>query len=105
MKKIIFAVAGLAGLAGLAACGGGGGDHAAIVKACMEDGSSDQKTCDCMADSAQESLDKSLFSKLAKAAREGEESADAIMGDLTPAEQGQFMTFAMQAAMTCGMGE
>ncbi|WP_143435266.1 hypothetical protein [Henriciella aquimarina] len=102
MKKTAF---GLLGLMTLAACGGGGSDRAAIVDACMNDNANDKKTCECMADAAEKNLDKGLYSKLAKAAREGEESANEIMGDLTPEQQGQFMSFAMQAAMTCGMSE
>ncbi|MEQ9315473.1 MAG: hypothetical protein RLN72_06440 [Henriciella sp.] len=100
MKKTIFASV---ALLGLAACGGGGGgDRAALIDACVADGGTDQATCECMADSAEKNLDKDLYSKLAKAAKEGEEAANAIMEDLTPEQQGQFMSFAMQAAMTCG---
>lgn len=99
MKKTIFASA---ALLGLAACGGGGGDRAALVDACVADGGTDKATCECMADSAEKNLDKDLYRKLAKAAEEGEEAANAIMEDLTPEQQGQFMSFAMQAAMTCG---
>ena len=99
MKKFVFAAA---GLMTLAACGGGGGNRAALVDACVADGSTDKATCECMADSAEKNLDKDLYSKLAKAAKDGEEAADKIMNDLTPEQQGQFMAFAMQAAMTCG---
>lgn len=99
MKKTMFASA---ALLGLAACGGGGSDRAALVNACVEDGSTDEATCECMADAAENNLDDDLYSKLAKAARDGEEAADKIMNDLTPEQQGQFMSFAMQAAMTCG---
>ncbi|MEQ8556677.1 MAG: hypothetical protein RIB03_00030 [Henriciella sp.] len=102
MKKIFIASA---GLLALAACGGGGNDRQAIIDACVSDGTSDQKTCECMADSAEENLDDDLYSKLADAAREGSEGAEEIMGDLTPQQQTQFMSFAMQAAMTCGMSE
>jgi hypothetical protein len=89
----------------LAACGGAGGDKQAIVDACVEDGSSDKATCECMADAAEKNLDKELFGKLAKAARQGSDKAQDMMEDLKPEEQTQFMSFAMQAAMTCGMGE
>ncbi|RIJ14380.1 hypothetical protein [Henriciella mobilis] len=89
----------------IAACGGGGNDKQAIVDACVADGSSDQATCECMADAAEKNLDGKLFSMLADAARDGSEATEEIMGDLTPEQQTQFMSFAMQAAMTCGMGE
>ncbi|WP_370236807.1 MULTISPECIES: hypothetical protein [Henriciella] len=100
MKNIVFVSA---ALFGLAACGGGGGgNRAALVDACLEDGSTDKATCECMADSAEKNLSNDLYGKLAKAAKEGEEAAESMMEDLTPEEQGQFMSFAMQAAMTCG---
>ena len=102
MKKIYLA--GL-GLFALAACGGGGGDRAAIVNACVEDGGSNQETCECMADAAEENLDDELYSMLADAAREGEEAAEEIMGELNSEQQTQFMSFAMQAGMTCGMDQ
>ena len=97
MKNFIFASA----LAmGLAACGGGGGAKAALVKACTEDGT-DVAECQCMADAAAEELDASTFDKLVQLAKEGGESAEAVLSDLTPEEQGEFMAFAMKAAMTC----
>ncbi|MGB3626469.1 MAG: hypothetical protein WA989_11590 [Henriciella sp.] len=99
MKKTMLASA---ALFGLAACGGGGGDRAALVNACVDDGSMDQATCECMADSAEKNLDDDLYSKLAQAAKDGEEATEEIMNDMTPEQQGQFMSFAMQAAMTCG---
>lgn len=101
--KIIYTIP--AALLALAACGGGASDHQAIVDACLNDGTSDQETCECMADSAQEELDGDLFSKLADAARSGSDAAEDMMGDLSPEEQTQFMSFAMQAAMTCGMNQ
>ncbi|MEM5517820.1 hypothetical protein WNY37_12755 [Henriciella sp. AS95] len=100
MRSFVFASA---ALFGLAACGGGGGSNReALVSACLDDGSTDKETCECMADSAEKNLSDDLYGKLAKAAKEGEESANAMMEDLSPEEQGQFMSFAMQAAMTCG---
>lgn len=89
----------------IAACGGAGGDKQAIVDACVADGSSDKATCECMADAAEEKLDGKLFGMLADAARKGSDASDDMLNDLTPEQQGQFMSFAMQAAMTCGMGE
>ncbi len=84
----------------LAACGGGG-DHAAIVDACMAENGADQKTCDCMADTAEKELSGPLFSKLAKAAREGGEGANDVMAELSGDDQAEFVAFAMKAAMTC----
>ena len=40
-----------------------------------------------------------------EAAKNGDEDTSEMMNDLTGEEQTQFMTFAMQAAMTCGMAE
>ena len=92
-----------AAVATLAACGGGGGDRQAIIDACMQDGGSDQATCECMADSAKENLDGALYSKFAKAAKTGGEDANEMLSDLKAEEQSQFMTFVMQAAVKCGM--
>ena len=52
-------------------------------------------------DAAAEELDASTFDKLVQLAKEGGESAEAVLSDLTPEEQGEFMAFAMKAAMTC----
>ncbi|MEO0981154.1 MAG: hypothetical protein AAFX03_00715 [Pseudomonadota bacterium] len=84
--------------AALAACGGGGGGKAELVKACTDDGES-AEMCNCMADAAEENLKPATFQKLVQAAKEGD--PDSIMSDLTPEEQGEFMTFAMQAGLTC----
>lgn len=102
MKIVHFAPA---ALLALAACGGAGGDRQAIVDACVEDGSASTETCECMATAAEENLDGPLFKKLAEAAKNGDEDTSEMMNDLTGEEQTQFMTFAMQAAMTCGMAE
>ena len=102
MKKFLFAAG---GLMLLTACGGGN-DRAAIIDSCMAEGGSDKKTCECMADAAEENLNDKLYGKLADAARKGDENAaNALMDDLSPEDQGQFMAFAMQAAMTCGAAE
>ena len=101
--KLIY-LAPFAALA-IAACGGGAGDRQAIVDACVEDGSTDKETCECMATAAEENLDGALFGKLAKAARDGEDNTSEMMNDLSGEEKTQFMSFAMQAAMTCGMAE
>lgn len=91
---------------GLAACGGGsGGAKAALVKSCMDDGDSDQKTCSCMADMAVEKLDPKLVNILVESTKA--EDTDAYMmskmGELEPAEMTQFMTVMMGAATECGM--
>jgi hypothetical protein len=100
MKKIIFASA---GLMTLAACGAGGGDRQAILNTCMEDGGMEKADCECMADSAEENLNDDLYTKFAKAARQGESAAEEMMNDLSPEEQGQFVGFVMQAAMSCNI--
>ena len=89
---------------GLAACGGGGGGgKAALIKACTADGQGTKEECTCMADAAEEKLDKPLFTKLVKAATNGEDGVQAMIGDLSAEEQGKFMGFAMSAAMQCGI--
>ena len=88
---------------GLAACGGGGGgDRQALVSVCVEDGTS-QEACECMADTAREELSDDVYAAVVKAAREGTDSAEDALNDLTAAQQGEFMGFAMKAAMSCGM--
>lgn len=103
MKKVMFASA----LAmGLAACGGGsGGAKAALVESCMEDGSSDQETCSCMAEAAVEKLDPKMVNILVEATKAEDEDAYMMsqMGELEPAEMTQFMTVMMGAATECGM--
>ena len=89
---------------GLAACGGDGGGKAALVKSCVDDGSESKENCVCLADAAEEQLDKPMFTKLVKAAQDGDDGIEAMIGELSAEEQGKFMGFAMSAAMTCGMG-
>ncbi len=87
---------------GLAACGGGGGDRAVLLKACVDDGT-DAKACECMADAAKTELIPKMYQVLVKAAKAGPDGAEDALSKLEPAEQGEFMGFAMKAAMTCGM--
>ena len=98
MNKFILASA---GLILLAACGGGAGDRQAIVSACVEDGGMSQEGCECLADTAKENLSADLYGKMADAARASDAEADEMLNDLGPEEQGEFMAFAMQAAVTC----
>jgi len=91
---------------GLAACGGGGGGaKAALVKSCVADGSSDEKTCSCMADMAVDKLDPKLVGILVEASKAEDEDAYMMskMGELSPEEMTSFMTVMMGAATECGM--
>lgn len=103
MKKVILAsVFAL----GLAACGGGGGGaKAALVKSCLDDGSTDEKTCSCMADMAVDKLDPKLVNILVEATKAEDEDAFMMskMGELSPEEMTSFMTVMMGAATECGM--
>jgi hypothetical protein len=88
---------------GLAGCGGGGGaDRAALIKACQDEGSMEDGACDCMADSAKDELSPKLYKMLVDAAKSGGSPED-TMNDLSPEDQGEFMGFAMKAAMSCGV--
>jgi basic membrane lipoprotein Med (substrate-binding protein (PBP1-ABC) superfamily) len=91
---------------GLAACGGGGGGaKAALVKSCLDDGSSDETTCNCMADVAVDKLDPKLVGILVEATKAEDEDAFMMskMGELSPEEMTSFMTVMMSAATECGM--
>jgi basic membrane lipoprotein Med (substrate-binding protein (PBP1-ABC) superfamily) len=103
MKKVILAsVFAL----GLAACGGGGGGaKAALVKSCLDDGTTDDKTCSCMADMAVDKLDPKLVNILVEATKAEDEDAFMMskMGELSPEEMTSFMTVMMGAATECGM--
>jgi len=87
---------------GLVGCGGAGGDRAAIVEACVTDGSS-QESCECMAKAAEEDLTSEQFATLGKAARGGPESMDNMFDNLSDEDQAAFMGFAMKAGMSCGL--
>lgn len=99
MKKLFIASA---ALLALAACGGGG-DRAAIVNSCVDEGGMSKESCECMADSAKENLDGDLYKKFARAVKSGEDATDKMMEDLPPEDQGKFVGFIMTAAMSCGM--
>jgi hypothetical protein len=86
----------------LAGCGGTGADRAAIVEACVSDGSG-QESCECMAKAAEEDLSGEHFAKLGKAARAGEDGMDEMFDNLSAEEQAAFMGFAMKAGMSCGL--
>lgn len=102
MKKVFFAsVFALA----LAACGGGN-KEAQLAKMCMDEGDNSSVECDCMAKTAVDKLDGDMVNLLLKAAKKGDDTDAAMtemMGDLTPAQMGQFMTFGMEIATTCGV--
>ena len=103
MNKVIFAS--LFAI-GLAACGGaGGGAKAALVKSCLDDGSTDESTCNCMADKAVNDLDPKLVNILVEATKAEDEDAFMMsqMGELSPEEMTSFMTVMMGAATECGM--
>lgn len=103
MNKVIFASV----LAmGLAACGGGsGGAKAALVQSCLDDGTSDEKTCNCMADMAVDKLDPKLVDIIVEATKAEDEDAFMMskMGELSPEEMTSFMTVMMGAATECGV--
>lgn len=105
MKKLLMGSVMALGLVGLSACGGGTPSKAQLVKACVEDGDGGtQEECKCMVDQAEENLSKDSYAKFAKAAVSGD--AEAAMGEMMaddPELMGEFMGFAMAAAMTCGL--
>lgn len=104
MKKVIFAS--LFAI-GLAACGGGGasGAKAAMVSSCLEDGGTDEATCNCMADQAIDNLDPKLVDIIVEATKAEDEDAFMMskMSELSPEEMTSFMTVMMGAATECGM--
>ena len=91
---------------GLAACvGGPGAAKAAIVEACMEEDGGTQKSCTCFADLAVEKLDPEIVDALAEAAKADDPEAvmASKMGELGPAEMGQFVELMMEASSKCEM--
>lgn len=90
----------------LAACGGGGNKSGELAKLCMDEGGSSAEECSCMADAAVEKLDPDMVNMLITAAKAGDESDSQMaemMGDLSPEQMQQFMTFAMESAAACGV--
>lgn len=102
MKKVIIASV---MAIGLAACGGGGGDKAALVKACLDDGDGTQKECECMADAFVKDLDPKVLDLIVEAskAEDSEAAVMAGMGELEPEQLQSMMTVMMGAAGTCGL--
>lgn len=101
MKK--FAIAAVAAFA-LAGCGAiGGGEKAAMVKACTDSGET-AANCTCIADSLEKSLDKDTFKSVATAMAAGEEEGNKMMEELPADKQGAVMGALMSAGMGCMMG-
>ena len=90
---------------GLAACGSGGNEKAIIVEACLEDGSSDAKTCDCMADQFVDNLDPAMLKLIVESSKAEDQDQYMMskMGELTPEQMTSFMTVTMSAATECGL--
>jgi hypothetical protein len=99
MRVVILAVA-AAGLA-LSGCSGGGG-KAALVEACMKD-DQEKKTCECMADEFEQTLDKDVFNAMVLGAQGKEAEAEKIMNELPMEKQFSIAPAAMGAMMKCGM--
>lgn len=97
MKNLILLAA--AGLC-LAACAPGG--KAAIVKACVDDGT-ERKTCECMAKELEAKVDKEAFQAMVLGAQGKDAEAEAILKKLPMDKQFSVATGAMSAAMTCGL--
>ncbi|MEL6691943.1 MAG: hypothetical protein AAFQ12_02780 [Pseudomonadota bacterium] len=92
---IIMTISALA----LTACGGGGKKQA-MISACVDQGGNSQANCTCIADTAEDMLDNSLFAKLADSTARGEGMQD-LMNELTPAQESQFMSFALSVGNKC----
>ncbi|MDJ0920390.1 MAG: hypothetical protein QNI84_04635 [Henriciella sp.] len=87
----------------LAACGGGGNLEAKLTASCLEDGSATAEQCECMTKAAVDGLDRDLLVKMVDAseAEDSDAAMMAIMADLSPEQQTQFMTVMMGAMTTC----
>lgn len=103
MRVVLMAVvaAGLT-VSGCDAIGlGGGGDKAELVKACVADGE-EQKTCDCVADELEKTVDKDAFKAMVLGAQGKDAEAEAIMEGLSMEKQFSVATGAMGAMAKCG---
>jgi len=101
MKHIVLAA--LAALA-LTGCGAiGGGEKAAMVKACTDSGEP-AEDCTCIADNLETNLDADTFKVVATAMAAGEAEGNQTMEDLPADKQGAVMGALMSAGMTCMMG-
>lgn len=101
MKTLILAAAAALLLTGCGAIGGG--EKAAMVKACVDSGETD-KNCTCIADKLEAGLDKDTFKAVAGAMAAGEEEGNKLMEALPADKQGAVMGALMTAGMTCMMG-
>lgn len=103
MKKT-FIIAACA--ATLAACGGGGDKASELAKLCVDEGGSTAAECECMATAAVEKLDGDMVDMLLVAAKAGDDSDTQMaemMGDMSPEQMQQFMTFAVESSTACGV--
>lgn len=98
-----FLVSAIAALA-LTGCGAiGGGEKAAMVKACTDSGEA-EADCTCIADSLEKGLDAETFKVVASAMAAGEEEGNTMMEALPADKQGAVMGALMSAGMSCMMG-
>lgn len=101
MKHIILAVVAALVLTGCGAIGGG--QKAAMVKACTDSGEA-ETDCTCIADNLETSLDADTFKVVATAMAADEAAGEKMMEELSAEKQGAVMGALMSAGMTCMMG-
>ena len=100
MIRMVLA-AGAAALV-VSACSAAGGDKAALMASCKKEGESD-KTCSCVANEFEKTLDKQAFHAMALSAQGKNEEADKIMNALPMEKQMQMATAAMGVMMKCAV--
>lgn len=101
MKNMIFAAVSALALTGCGAIGGG--EKAAMVKACTDSGEA-EKDCTCIADSLEKGLDADTFKVVATAMAAGDAEGEKMMEALPADKQGAIMGALMSAGMSCMMG-
>ena len=101
MKHIILAAVAALALTGCGAIGGG--QKAAMVKACTDSGEA-EKDCTCIADNLETSLDADTFKVVATAMVADDAAGEKMMEELSAEKQGAVMGALMSAGMTCMMG-
>jgi len=101
MRHIVIAAVAAFALAGCGAIGGG--EKAAMVKACTDSGES-EANCTCIANSLEKSLDAPTFKTVATAMAAGDEAGEKMMEEMPAEKQGAVMGALMSAGMSCMMG-